>query len=287
MNEKNFPSSQPGDSIGVFDSGLGGLSIVKEIQRQMPGESVFYFADTLHMPYGPRPLDEVRRFSLSIAEQLLRLPVKAVVVACNTASAAALKPLRRAYPDRIFVGMEPAVKPAAAESKTGVVGVLATQATFQGELFESVVHRFAGDIEVVRQPCPGLAEFIEEHEPGHPALRALLEKYITPLLRRNVDSIVLGCTHYPLVKDAIAEIAGPQVAIVDPSPAVARRCHAVLHEAGLTSRKEAGDVLFTVSGDMEKFSRAAALHLGREVKAERTPFFWVPARPEDFADIWC
>lgn len=287
MNETMAPLPRPGDCIGVFDSGLGGLSIVKEIQRQMPEENIFYFADTQHMPYGPRPLDEVRRFSLSIAERMLQLPVKAIVVACNTASAAALKPLRQAHPGRLFVGMEPAVKPAAAESKTGVVGVLATQATFQGELFESVVHRFAGEVEVIRQPCPGLAEFIEEHEPDHPALEAMLEKFIAPLLRRNIDNLVLGCTHYPLVKQAIMKIAGPGVAVVDPSPAVARRCQSVLQEAGLAAEEGRGKTRFTVSGDPEKFSQAASLHLGREVRVEPSPFCWVPARPEDVADIWC
>lgn len=273
------------DWIGIFDSGLGGLSVLKEIRRQLPGERLFYFADNLHLPYGPRVLEEVRVFATSIAGALIRLPAKVVVVACNTASAAALKHLRQAYPDTVFVGMEPAVKPAAAESRTGRVAVMATQATFQGELFESVVERFAHGVEVFRQPCPGLAEFIENHPPDHPALDAMLAKFIHPLLDRGVDMLVLACTHYPLVMDRIRAIAGEGVRIVDPSPAIARRTRSVLEERGLLGG--GGDEMrFNVSGETEHFSRCASLHMGETVTAGNDPLFWVPATPEDVADIW-
>lgn len=271
----------PAAGVGVFDSGLGGLSILSEIVRILPGENVNYFADNLHLPYGPRPLEEVRRFAVAIADKLIQLPCKLVVVACNTASAAALKYLRQTYPDTFFVGMEPAIKPAAAESGTGVVGVLATQATFQGELFESVVHRFAQGVEILRQPCPGLAEFIEHHPPDHPTLRAMLEKFIRPLVERGADNLVLGCTHYALVKDLIRDVAGPGVHIVDPSPAIARRTARVLADENLLSPSDKGRVKFFVSGDDGGFVRAASLYLGREIAVERTSFRWIPVNREE------
>lgn len=275
----------PSDWIGIFDSGMGGLSILRELLRELPEERLFYFADNLHLPYGPRPLDEVRRFATAIAGGLARLPAKAIVVACNTASAAALKHLRTVYPGIRFVGMEPAVKPAAAESRTGKVGVLATQATFQGELFESVVERFAHDVEVYRQPCPGLAEFIENHPPDHPCLEAMLEKFIAPLAAKGIDNLVLACTHYSLVKEAIERVAGPAIKVVDPSRAIARRTCAVLEETGLRRKSGRGEVLFNVSGQAEPFSQSASVHLGRDVRADKLPFYWVPVT-EDVADIW-
>lgn len=284
--ESETRKPQPSDWIGVFDSGLGGVSILREIVRELPRERIFYFADNLHLPYGPRPLEEVRHFAIAIAGGMMRLPAKAVVVACNTASAAALKHLRAAYPDTPFVGMEPAVKPAAAESRTRKVGVLATQATFQGELFESVVARFAHDALVLRQPCPGLAEFIESHPFDHPALDAMLEKFIRPLLAQGIDALVLGCTHYALVKPAILKIVGDGVRVVDPSAAIARRLRSVLAAADLLAADGEGELVFNVSGEPEAFSNAASLYLGREVRAEKRPFWWIPAMPEDVADIW-
>ncbi len=271
-------SGKPGASspVGVFDSGLGGLSVLKEIERELPRERIVYFADNLHIPYGPRPLAEVRAFAVGIAGKLIEYPVKAIVVACNAASAASLKHLRQAFPAMPFVGMEPAVKPAAATSRRRKIGVLATQATFHGELFESVVERFAADVEVLRQPCPGLAEFIEHHPPDHPVLRPMLEKFIRPLLEQGVDKLVLACTHYPLVKDIIQEVAGQGVTIVDPSPAVARRTRQVLEEKELLAAAGDGGAEFHVSGDAEAFSRAASLILGREVEAKRDAFHWIP-----------
>ncbi len=273
MTPKPIPLPRAEFPIGVFDSGMGGLSIVRELVRELPRERIVYRADNLRMPYGPRPLEEVRRFAIEIADDLLRLPAKAVVIACNTASAAALKEMRLLRPGRIFVGMEPAVKPAARESGTGKIGVLATEATFQGKLFESVVERFAAGVEVIRQPCPGLAEFIESHAPGDAALEPLLAGFIEPLRAAGVDQIVLACTHYPLVKEAICRIAGPGIHIVDPSPAIARRTRQALDEDGLLSNRGEGEggLDIFVGGGKEAFSRAASIHLGREARAEEWP----------------
>lgn len=249
------------NSIGVFDSGAGGLSVAKEIRRLLPGEDIYYYADTAHMPYGPKPLADVRRFALAIAEDMLRRPVKAVVVACNTASAAALAAMREAHPGTIFVGMVPAVKPAAQTSGTRRVGVLATEATFQGELFAGVVAEFAGDAEVICQPCPGLAECIETRAPGDAALAEMIRSFVAPLVARGADQLVLGCTHYALVKDEIARAAGEGVAVVDPAPAVARRVRDVLAERGLLAARERGEMHCDASGGREAFLRVAARFL--------------------------
>lgn len=267
MRTDETPLPTPESAIGVFDSGIGGLSVAKEIRSLLPGENILYFADTRHMPYGPRPLEEVRRFSLAIAGWMLRRPVKAVVVACNTASAAALAALRAARPESVFIGMVPAIKPAALRTGTKRVGVLATEATFQGALFESVAREFAGEAEVVCQPCPGLAERIEHSAPDDPALEAVLEGFVRPLLERGVDQLVLGCTHYALVKDRIARIAGEGAAVIDPAPAIARRCRAVLEERGELSARERGEMRYYATGDAERFSRAASLHMGGDVSA--------------------
>lgn len=258
-------SSRP---IGIFDSGVGGLSVLKELRKELPGEQFIYLADNLHIPYGSRPLLEVRGFCEAIAGFFAAAPVKLIVVACNTASAASLKHLRTVFPAIPFVGMEPAVKPAAAGSKTGKVGVLATRATFQGELFESVVERFAGDVEVLRQPCPGLAEFIESHPPDHPGLDDLLGQWIPPMVEAGIDNLVLACTHYPLIKERIAAMAGPGVKVVDPSNAIARRARQVLAERNRLGGGEGGECFFA-TGDASVFSDSATRLLGRRVEAER------------------
>ncbi|PJH74707.1 MAG: glutamate racemase, partial [Anaerolineae bacterium CG_4_9_14_0_8_um_filter_58_9] len=161
--------------LGIFDSGVGGLSVLRAIRQELPHENVLYFADQGHVPYGPRPLEEVRAFSEEITRFLLSLGAKLIVVACNTASAAALHHLRQTFPDIPFVGMEPAVKPAAEHTQTGVVGVLATPATFQGALYASVVERFANGVTLLQDTCPGLVAQIEAGNLDTPATRAILE----------------------------------------------------------------------------------------------------------------
>lgn len=235
--------------LGVFDSGVGGLSVLKAIRSQMPAQPVLYFADQGHVPYGPRPMDEVRAFSEAITRFLLDRGAGVIVVACNTASAAALQPLRRDFPDTPFVGMEPAVKPAAESTQTGVVGVLATPATFQGALYASVVERFANGVTLLQDTCPGLVQQIERGELDSPSTRAILEKALHPMLARGIDTVVLGCTHYPFVIPLIEEIAGPDVRVIDPAPAVARQAGRLLETIG--GRAEGpgrGAVAFFTSG---------------------------------------
>lgn len=260
-------ASRPSAPIGVFDSGVGGLSILRELTAALPGERFVYVADDRRMPYGSRPLAEVRSFCGEVAGFFVALPVKMIVVACNTASAAALKHLRRVFPDIPFVGMEPAVKPAAAFTRSRKVGVLATGATFQGELFKSVVERFAGDVEILCQPCPGLAEAIERHFSDRAGLDALLGQWLPGLLERGVDSLVLACTHYPLIKDRIQALAGPAIEIFDPSSAIARRAGQMLREAGLLNESggSRGGTVFYATGDIHGVAAVASAILDAEI----------------------
>jgi glutamate racemase len=209
--------------LGVFDSGVGGLSVLRHLPAALPGVPLVYVADTVNVPYGPRPLAEVRAFSHAITRFLLDRGATEIVVACNTASAAALTSLRQAFPHVPFVGMEPAIKPAAEQTHSGVVGVLATPATFQGELFASVVERFARDVRVIRHTCPGLVEQIEAGRIDTADTEAMLRSWVEPMLAGGIDALVLGCTHYPFVIPLLERICGPDVRVIDPAPAVARQ----------------------------------------------------------------
>src|SRR5215216_1561178 len=210
-------------SIGIFDSGVGGLSVLRAILAQMPEESVIYFGDQEHIPYGPRRMEQIRVFSEAITRFLLGQNAKVVVVACNTASAAALKYLREKFSDVSFVGMEPAIKPAAEHTQTGKVGVLATPATFQGALYASVVERFANGAELFQNTCPGLVQQIEQGNLTGIETRRILNKALLPMLEKNIDTVVLGCTHYPFVIPLIQEIVGENVRVIDPAPSVAKQ----------------------------------------------------------------
>ena len=218
--------------IGVFDSGVGGLSVLKAIRRRLPHQPVVFLADQAHVPYGSRPLEEVRSYAESITRFLLERESRLIVVACNTASAAALHHLRQVFPQVPFVGMEPAVKPAAENTHTGVVGVLATPATFQGALYASVIERFTQGVTVLQHTCPGLVSQIEAGHLDDPETRRILEDALIPMLAQGVDTIVLGCTHYPFVIPLIQKIAGPGVRVIDPAPAVARQVQRLLEADG-------------------------------------------------------
>lgn len=268
-------NSQP---IGVFDSGVGGLSVLLELRRALPHEEFLFVADQANVPYGARELADVRRWSFGIVEFLLRRKSKLIVVACNTASAAALDTLRKAFPRLPFVGMEPAIKPAAEESRRGVIGVIATEATFQGALFESVVHRYARGVKVLTQTCPGLVEKIEAGEVEGPALDAMLRGRLAPLLAAGIDELVLGCTHYPFVMRALQNIFGPGVRIIDPAPAIARQTARVLAHYHLEAPEKPGRIMCFTTGDPDVFSRT-----GRKLAGEELPvrsLQWPAGDPE-------
>ena len=237
--------------IGIFDSGVGGISVLRAIREQMPEESVVYFGDQGHIPYGPRPMEQIRDFSEAITRFLLDQGAKIIVVACNTASAAALKYLRDQFPEIQFVGMEPAVKPAAEHTHTGKVGVLATPATFQGTLYASVVERFANGVELFQNTCNGLVEQIEQGNLYGKETRQILEDALQPMLEKNIDTVVLGCTHYPFVIPLIQEIVGDGVRVIDPAPAVAKQTARLLEARQLRNNSGSkGLVKLYTSGDL-------------------------------------
>ncbi len=257
--------------IGVFDSGVGGLSVLRALQARLPAENFLYVADQAHVPYGPRPLTEVRAFAEGITRYLLSQQAKAIVVACNTASAAALHYLRRILPHVPFIGMEPAVKPAAEHTRSGVVGVLATPATFQGALYASVVERFAQGTRLLEDTCEGLVQHIEAGHLRHPATRRILERALRPMLAEGMDTVVLGCTHYPFVIPLIQEIVGPNVRVIDPAPAVARQTERVL-KARDALRQEATPGTtryYTTASNPQPTATIMANLLGHPVTVER------------------
>ncbi len=239
--------------IGVFDSGVGGLSVLRAIHALLPSQPTIYLADQAHVPYGGRTLKEVRAFSEGITRFLIQQGADLIVVACNTASAAALHHLRETFPSIPFVGMEPAVKPAAENTKTGVVGVLATPATFQGELYASVIERFARDVKVLQDTCPGLVSQIEAGKLDDPETILILCNAIEPMLAQNIDTIVMGCTHYPFVIPQIRQIVGPGVRVIDPAPAIARQTARLLEENRmLNMSKNNPERIYFTSGDESK-----------------------------------
>jgi glutamate racemase len=281
--------------IGVFDSGVGGLSVLRLIWQELPGVNSIYLADQGHVPYGPRPLAEVRDFAVAITRFLLAQDAVMIVVACNAASAAALHHLRQVFPHVPFVGMEPAVKPAAEYSHSRRVGVLATPATFQGELYASVVERFASGVEIMQDTCPGLVGQIEAGELHSRKVRAILEAALSPMLARGIDTVVLGCTHYPFVIPIIQEIVGPAVRVIDPAPAVARQARRLLerHSALTTPVNPSSPknplpessgfqtvavTRFLTTGDVERFGELLVSLLGVEGVIEHLDWGSQPLR---------
>jgi glutamate racemase len=256
--------------IGVFDSGVGGISVLRAIREQMPEESVIYFADQGHVPYGSRSIEQLQNFSEAITRFLLVRSAKIIVLACNTASAAALKDLREKFPDVQFVGMEPAVKPAAEHTRTGKVGVLATPATFQGALYASVVERFANGVELFPNTCPGLVQQIEQGNLYGRETRRILENALLPMLEKYIDTVVLGCTHYPFVIPLIQQIVGANVRVIDPAPAVAKQTGRLLEARGMRNQPGSrGTVKFYTSGDPNELKSLLPMLLGEVGNVQR------------------
>jgi len=224
--------------IGVFDSGVGGVSVLREIRRALPAEDLIYLADSAYTPYGDRPSAVITERAIAMVQLLERHGVKAVVVACNTATGIAVDELRARFSMPI-VAIEPAVKPAAARTRSGVVGVLATTQTLASERFSKLVETHAAGVRVVTQPSPGLVERVEAGELSGPATRSLVEQYVKPLLATGADTIVLGCTHYPFLSAVIQDVAGPDVTVIDPAVAVARELRRRLENGGLLKARPA------------------------------------------------
>ena len=219
--------------IGVFDSGIGGLSVLAHIVELLPHENIIYVADQAHVPYGGRPLDEICQYCHAITQFLIQKKVKLIVIACNTASAASLTKLRQYFPHVLFVGMEAAVKPAANISQTKVVGILATSGTFASQRYADLMTAYAKDIHLIEDPCIGLVELIEAGDLKSAEIKSLLEKITQPMLTAQADALILGCTHYPFVQPVLEQVVGDQVSIINPAPAIGLQTRRLLQQYDL------------------------------------------------------
>lgn len=260
-------NSQP---IAVFDSGLGGLTVLRALRERLPQEDFFYFADTRYLPYGDRPEAFLRERGVLIAEALVRHGAKALVVACNTATAAAAEAIRAAV-DLPIVALEPGVKPAVTQSRTGVIGVLATTRTLHSERFQRLVGNHAQQHRVVAQACPGLAEAIETDGPDSAAVEQLLDTFVAPVAEAGADVVVLGCTHYPWVAAAIARRLPAGVALLDTGEAVARQLERLL-AAGNLLGGGSGHLRLATSGAPQAVGVTVDRLLGKKMHVEH----WEP-----------
>ena len=224
--------------IGIFDSGLGGISVWQALHDALPEESLIYLGDGARCPYGARSLDEVRDFTFEAVERLLAEGCKMIVLACNTATAVAIKELRECYPNIPFVGLEPAVKPAALTTKSGVIGVLATKRSLEGDHFRRAEAKYGAEVRILKAVGEGFVEAVENNEEQSSETETLVRRVVEPLVEQGVDKLVLGCTHYPFLRSVIERVAGDGVEIIDSSEAVARRVANLLDEHGI--RAEAG-----------------------------------------------
>lgn len=224
--------------IGVYDSGMGGLTVWRALRRELPDESLLYLGDGKNCPYGSLPEATVRQLADEAVGELVRRGCKLVVVACNTATAAAIDFLRAKYAPLPLVGMEPAVKPACQHTRTGVVGVLATERSLDGELFRRTAERYGQHVEVVAAPGLGFVELVEADAEATPEAEATVRRAMAGMLARGADQVVLGCTHYPFLRDVIQRVAGEGVTVVDPSPAVARQAARLLDAHALRAERK-------------------------------------------------
>lgn len=256
--------------IAVFDSGLGGLTVLRALRERLPHEDFFYFADTRFLPYGDKPEVFLRERGVLIAQALVRDGAKALVIACNTATAAAAESIRAAIPVPV-VALEPGVKPAASLSQTGVVGVLATTRTLQSERFKRLVGNHANHLQVLAQACPGLADAIECEGPGSVAVEGLLDAYVSPLAAAGADVVVLGCTHYPWVAEGIARRMPPGTTLLDTGEAVARQLERRLAADGLLASGQ-GQLTLATSGAPQAVATTVDRLFGQKMKIEH----WEP-----------
>lgn len=250
--------ASPHQPIGLFDSGVGGLSVAAALRRLLPAEALVYYADRAHFPYGSRSAGDVQVLACRAAEQLLDHGAKLIVVACNTASSVALATLRARYPVP-FVGVVPGVKPATHATANGRVAVLATEATFQTAVFGDLVQQFAAGVDVTCQVCPDLVALVERGVTSGPEVEMRLRAYVAPLVAAGADTLVLGCTHYAFLRDAVQQAAGPAVRVIDTADAVALQVQRVLGREGLLAPPgPPGAVTLLSSGPLPEFLAVAA-----------------------------
>ena len=246
-------------AIGIFDSGSGGLSVYRELVKLLPQERYLFFADNAHCPYGEKSAQYIQGRARYITEYFLDKAVDIIVVACNTATAAAIATLREEYPPVPFIGMEPAVKPAALGTRTGVIGVLATAGTLKGSKYLNTRGRFQDNVRIVEHVGLGFVELVENGILDGPEAESTVRASLQPLLDAGADKIVLGCTHYPFLRPVIERIAGPGVEVIDPAPAVARQTLKVMEDRGIPYGEGAFSLHLTASGELEPLHRIYAL----------------------------
>ncbi len=258
--------------IGVFDSGLGGLSVLRELRALLPAEHLLYYADCAHCPYGGRPPAAIADRSRAVAAALVGRGAKLLVVACNTATSVALPALRAEFPRTPIVGIVPAVKPAAAATRSGRIAVLATPRTVAGDLLAGLIRDHAGAADVLLLPAPGLVELVEAGETSGPRVEAALRPLLARVLAHGADTLVLGCTHYPFLTEAIRRLVGPDLVLIDTGAAVARRTRAVLAERALAAGANgAGMVRLLTSGRADEVATVASRLLATPVGARHLP----------------
>lgn len=226
--------NQKSDYIAVFDSGVGGISVLRQLRKELPQERFLYFGDSANAPYGTRPTEEIRALAIAVADQLVNRGIKALVVACNTATSAAICQLRSRWKDLIVVGIEPALKPAADLFPGGNIGVMATPATLREEKFSGLLTRYGNHCNVIKLPAPGLVELVEHGKANSPETEQLLTKLLGSCIGK-LDAVVLGCTHYPLASESIAHVLGNQTVLLDGGEGTARETRRRLKNAGLLS----------------------------------------------------
>ena len=256
-------------AIGVMDSGVGGISVLKHIHALLPHENLIYLADSKYAPYGNKTAQEITQRCLILCDDLLQKNVKAIVVACNTATAAAIDTLRETF-DIPIIGMEPAVKPAAAATKNGIIGVLATVGTLKSAQFAALLESYGRNVKVVTQACVGLVECIERGELDTPETKALIRQYTSPLLAEGADTIVLGCTHYPFVKHVIQEVVGDKITLIDTGAAVAKQLKRQLEEKGLLSTsQQKAEVHFWTNSEADNVAQVTEKLWGKHVEVHQ------------------
>jgi glutamate racemase len=265
--------------VGVFDSGVGGLTILGELLRELPGERFVYFGDTGNCPYGVRPREEIQLLAENATRLLLGHHAKLIVVACNAASVSAISDLRAKFPFLEFVGVVPAVKPAAQLSRTGKVGVAATEASARSDFLRQLIEEHAGGVEVLAVGCPRLVTMVEAGRLEGPGVEEVIREYIQPMLDAGIDTLVLGCTHFPAIRNAFQRVAGPQVTIIDSGEAIARRTRYLLTKLELLSAPDSGPITvpratgsqdeFWCSGPAEDFARVAGAILSSPIRARQ------------------
>jgi glutamate racemase len=254
--------------IGVFDSGMGGLTVVRSMIDRMPDETILYLGDDARWPYGPRELDEVRGFARQIIDWLMSFDVKLVVVACNTATAAFLEQAQREYDIPLVGVILPGARAAVRQSKSGRIGVIGTKGTIASGAYERALKHFDPSVRVFSTACPEFVEFVESGEVTGDRVAEVALSYVEPMLDSGIDTLILGCTHYPLLEPLLAEVVGPDVVLISSAEETAREVDEILDRLGWSANSgRGGDFRFMTTGDTEKYERLGRIFLGPEVKS--------------------